>query len=171
MKAPLLWRKVHYWTSLPLFLTIFIIASTGILLSLKKDFDALQPPTQAGSSIGQLERPVADLVAAVTTVPGHAGATWRDVERIDLRPGDGIAKVILHSRTEVQVDLATGKVLSVAYRTSDWLETIHDFSFLGGWSKYVFSLGSGILILGMASTGVYLFLLPMLAKRRKRRGR
>lgn len=171
MKAALLWRKVHYWTSLPLFLTIFVIASTGILLSLKKDFDSLQPPTLAGSAPGELGRPVADLVAAVATVPGHAGATWQEVERIDLRPGDGIAKVILHSRTEVQVDLATGKVLSVAYRTSDWLETIHDFSFLGGWSKYVFSLGSGLLILGMASTGVYLFLLPMLAKRKKRRAR
>jgi len=152
-----------------LFLTIFVIASTGILLSLKKDFDTLQPPTLAGSAPGELGRPVADLVAAVATVPGHGGATWRDVDRIDIRPSDGVAKVILYSRTEVQVDLATGKVVQVGYRTSDWLETIHDFSFLGGWSKYVFSTGSGLLILGMAGTGVYLFLLPFLARRRKRR--
>ena len=171
MKAPLLWRKVHYWTSLPLFLTIFIIAATGILLSLKKDFDTLQPPTQAGSSVGDLQRPVADLVAAVVTVPGHSGVTASHVDRIDIRPADGVAKVILRSRTEVQVDLATGKVLSVAYRTSDWLETIHDFSFLGGWSKYVFSTGTGLLLLGMAGSGVYLFLLPFLARRRKRRAR
>lgn len=167
----MLWRKVHYWTSLPLFLTIFVIATTGILLSLKKDFDSLQPPTQVGTGIGNLQRPVADLVAAVGTVPGHEQSTWRDVDRIDIRPGDGIAKVILHSRTEVQVDVATGRVVSVAYRTSDWLETIHDFSFLGGWSKYVFSTGTGLLLIGMASTGVYLFLLPMLARRRKRRAR
>ena len=171
MKAAQLWRKVHYWTSLPLFLTIFVIATTGVLLSLKKDFDSLQPPTQIGSAPGELRRPVADLVAAVATVPGHAGATYRDIDRIDIRPGDGVAKVILYSRTEVQVDLATGKVLQVGYRTSDLLETIHDFSFLGSWSKYVFSFGTGLLILGMASTGVYLFLLPMLAKRKKRRAR
>lgn len=171
VKAPLLWRKVHYWTSLPLMLTILVIAVTGILLSVKKDFDSLQPQTRQGSSIGHLQRSVADLVTAVASVPGHAGATADDVDRIDIRPGDGVAKVILRSRTEVQVDLATGKVLSVAYRTSDWLETIHDFSFIGGWSKYVFSTGSGLLLLGMAGSGIYLFLLPFLVRRRKRRAK
>jgi uncharacterized iron-regulated membrane protein len=162
-------RKVHYWTSLPLLLTIFVIAGTGTLLALKKDFASLQPPTQAGARAGELHRPLADLVSAAATVPGHAGLTWRDVDRIDVRPSDGIAKVVLHSRTEVQVDLTTGKVLQVGYRTSDWLETIHDFSFLGSWAKYVFSFGSGLALLLMAATGVYLFLIPMLARRRKRR--
>ena len=171
MRAPLFWRKVHYWISLPLMLTILVIAVTGILLSVKKDFDSLQPPTQEGSNIGDLQRPVADLVAAVARAPGHAGATVKDVDRIDIRPKDGVAKVILKSRTEVQVDLASGKVLSVAYRTSDWLETIHDFSILGDWSKYVFSTGSGLLLLGMAGSGIYLFLLPFLARRRKRRAK
>jgi hypothetical protein len=74
-------------------------------------------------------------VAAVASVPGHSGTGWQDVERIDVRPEDGVAKVILHSRTEVQVDLATGKVLQVGYRTSDFIETIHDFSILGGFAN------------------------------------
>ena len=169
MSAARLLRKVHYWTSLPLFLTIFVIAATGALLALKKDFDALQPPTQAGSKIGDLSRPLQDLVAAAATVPGHQHVTWKDVERIDVRPSDGVAKVILHSRTEVQVDLASGKALQVGYRTSDWLETIHDFSWIGPWAKYLFSFGSGLAILAMAATGLYLFALPMLVRRRKRR--
>ncbi len=169
MSAARLFRKIHYWASLPLFLTIFLIATTGATLALKKDVAALQPPTQDGTQPGDLSRPVADLVAAVRTVPRHREADWRDVDRIDIRPSDGVAKVILHDRIEVQVDLATGKALQVGYRTSDWLETIHDFSFLGGWAKYVFSFGSGLVLLLMAGTGVYLFLLPMLAKRRKRR--
>ncbi len=169
MSAARLFRKIHYWASLPLFLTIFLIATTGATLALKKDVAALQPPTQEGTRPGDLSRPVADLVAAVRTVPRYRETGWRDVDRIDIRPSDGVAKVILHDRTEVQVDLATGKALQVGYRTSDWLETIHDFSFLGGWAKYVFSFGSGLVLLLMAGTGVYLFLLPMLAKRRKRR--
>lgn len=162
MSAARFFRKVHYWASLPLFLTVFLIALTGSTLALKKDFDALQPPTFQGSRPGDLSRPIGDLVRAATP-------DWRRVDRIDIRPEDGIAKVILRDRTEVQVDLATGRRLQTGYRTSDWLETLHDFSIFGGWAKYVFSFGSGLVLLLMASTGVYLFLLPMLAKRRKTR--
>jgi uncharacterized iron-regulated membrane protein len=68
----------------------------------------------------------------------------------------------------LQVDLHSGAVLQTGYRTSDWLETIHDFSFMGDWAKYVFSFGSGIALLVMAATGVYLFVLPFLVKRAKR---
>ncbi len=164
-------RRIHYWTSLPLLVTIFIIAATGTVLALKKDFAALQPPTQTGSRPGDLHRPISELLAAASTVPGQEGLDWHDIERIDLRPADGIAKVILHSRTEIQVDIASGRVLQVGYRTSDLLETIHDFSILGGWAKYVFSFGSGIAILAMAATGVYLFLLPMIVRRERRRSR
>lgn len=171
MTAARLLRQIHYWVSLPLLVTVFIIAGSGTLLALKKDFAALQPPTLTGERPGDLARPLAEIVAAVSTVPGHRNSTWQDVERIDVRPADGIAKVILHSRTEVQVDLATGKVLQVGYRTSDWLETVHDFSIWGGWAKYVFSFGTGLLLLAMAASGAYLFLLPFLARRRKRRAK
>lgn len=169
MTTARLLRQIHYWTSLPLLVTVFIIAATGSILALKKDFAALQPPTRSGSEPGNLNRPISDLVSAASRVPGHGGIGWQDIERIDVRPGAGVAKVILHSRTEIQVDIATGKVLQVGYRTSDWIETIHDFSILGGWSRYVFSFGSGIAILAMAATGVYLFLLPMIVRRQRRR--
>ena len=169
MSAARVLRQIHYWISLPLLISIFVIAITGSLLALKKDFAALQAPTQAGSAPGNLRRPVADLVAAVASVPGRQDTEWQDVDRLDIRPADGVAKVILHDGAEVQVDLATGKVLQVGYRTSDVLETIHDFSILGGWAKYVFSLGSGIALLLMAATGAYLFFRPMIIKRRKRR--
>jgi uncharacterized iron-regulated membrane protein len=167
--AAKLLRQIHYWISLPLLFTIFVVAITGTLLALKKDFAALQPPTQNGARPGDLRRPVADFVAAVATAPGQAGTRWQDVERIDVRPADGVAKVILHSRTEIQVDLATGKVLQTGYRTSDWLETVHDFSILGDWAKYAFSFGTGVTLIAMAASGAYLFLLPFLVKRRKRR--
>ena len=162
MSVARLFRLIQYWISLPLFLTVAMIASTGATLALKKDFAALQPPTRAGSAPGDLSRPVQDLVRAATP-------DWRAVERIDIRPQEGVAKVILHDRTEVQVDLASGRVLQTGYRTSDWLETLHDFSIFGGWAKYVFSFGTGLLLLAMVVTGAYLFLLPMLAKRRRAR--
>ena len=162
MSAARLLRKVHYWISLPLFVTVTLIAVTGATLSLKKDFAALQPPTQQGSSPGDLSRPIAELVQAATP-------DWRQVDRIDIRPEDGIAKVILRDRTEVQVDLSTAEALQTGWRTSDWLETLHDFSMFGNWAKYVFSFGTGVLLIAMVATGFYLFLLPFLTRRRKTR--
>lgn len=169
MSAQRTLRKIHYWLSPFLLASVFVISATGALLALKKDIAALQPPTRDGTVPGLPDRPIASLLASVRRVPGHAGDDWRAIDRIDIRPKDGIAKVILHSRTEIQVDLATGDARETGYRTSDLLETIHDFSFMGGWAKYVFSFGSGIALLFMGATGVYLFVLPLLVKRRKKR--
>lgn len=171
MSAARALRTVHYWLSPFLMITVIVIAATGVLLAVKKDVAALQPPTLTGSSIELSDRSLPSLVASVRRLPGHAALGWADIDRIDIRPRDGIAKVILHSRQEVQVDLASGAATATGYRTSDLLETIHDFSFLGSWSKYVFSLGSGVLLLGMSITGTYLFALPMLVRRRKRRAK
>ena len=169
MRAARTLRRLHYWIALPLMITVTVIAVSGSLLALRKDFAALQPPTREGARPGDLQRPVGDLVRALRSLPGHEGVQWTDVDRIDVRPGDGVAKVILKSRTEVQVDLSTGRPLQVGYRTSDWLETVHDFTILGGWGRYVLSLGRGLALLAMAITGAYMFVLPLLVKRRKRR--
>jgi len=160
-------RKIHYWASLFLLVSVFIIAGTGSLLALKKDFDILQPPVRAASGQGLPERSMASIIPSINAVPGHEQVTWRDIDRIDIRPADGVAKVILNSRTELQVDIHSGHALETGYRTSDLLESIHDFSVLGGWAKYVFSFGSGIALLVMGGTGVYLFVLPFLVRRAK----
>ncbi|MDF2605293.1 PepSY-associated TM helix domain-containing protein [Sphingomonas sp.] len=168
MSAQRLLRKIHYWLSPALLISLFVIAVTGSLLALKKDVDFLQPPTRDGIAPGLPDRSLASLVTSVNALPAHAGVTWKDIDRIDVRPKDGIAKVILKSRHEVQVDLTSGAAVDTGYRTSDLLETIHDFSFMGDWAKYVLSFGSGIALIFMGATGVYLFALPMLVRRRKR---
>ena len=162
-------RLIHYWASLFLVVTTVVVAVTGILLTLKKDFDTLQPPVAQSSASGLSNIRVNALLADIRTQPGHERITWREVDRIDIEPADGIAKVILVSRTEFQVDLHTGEVLQTGYRTSDLLESIHDFSFVGGFGKYVFSLPTGIALLVMWLTGTYMFVLPFWVRRRKRR--
>jgi uncharacterized iron-regulated membrane protein len=168
MSATRLFRKVHYWASLALFVTVFVIAITGSLLALKKDFDVLQPPTLDGTAQGLPDRSMASIVPLVNTVPGYGSVGWRDIDRIDIRPSDGIAKVILKNRSELQINIFSGRTVPTGYRASDMLETIHDFSILGGWAKYVLSFGSGIALLVMGFTGVYLFILPFVARRKKR---
>jgi uncharacterized iron-regulated membrane protein len=149
--------------------TTLVLAVTGILLTLKKDFDTLQPPVAQSSAPGLSDIGVSALLADIAKQPGHEQVTWRDVDRIDIEPADGIAKVILLSRTEFQVDVHTGEVLQTGYRTSDLLESIHDFSFVGGFGKYLFSLPTGIALLVMWLTGTYMFVLPFWVRRRKRR--
>ena len=49
------------------------------------------------------------------------------IERIDIRPEKGIAKVVFVSHyTELQLDCATGKVLSAEKRMHDFVEHLHD---------------------------------------------
>jgi uncharacterized iron-regulated membrane protein len=164
-------RKIHYWLTAFTLATVGVVAVTGMLLSLKKDVASLQPPVAAAAAPGLPAVPLDRLLVAVARVPGRSDVGWRDVDRIDVRPGDGLAKVILNDRTEYQVDLHTAQLLQTGYRTSDLLETIHDFSFLGDWAKYLLSLPTGLALLVLWGTGAYMFIQPMLVRRRKRRAR
>ena len=164
-------RLIHYWLTAFTLFTVAMVAFTGVLLSVKKEFDALQPPTVEGASPGLPATPLDRLLVAVAAEPGRSALTWRDIDRIDVRPDEGIAKLILNDRTEYQVDLHTLKVLQTGYRTSDFIETLHDFSVLGDWGKYLLSLPTGIALLVLWGTGAYMFVKPMLVKRRKRRAK
>jgi uncharacterized iron-regulated membrane protein len=164
-------RLIHYWLTAFTLFTVAMVAVTGVLLSVKKEFDVLQPPTAEGTSPGLPATRLDRLLAAVTAEPGRSALRWQDVDRIDVRPGDGIAKLILNDRTEYQVDLHTLEVLQTGYRTSDFVETLHDFSVLGDWGKYLLSLPTGIALLVLWGTGAYMFVKPMLVKRRKRRAK
>lgn len=164
-------RLIHYWLTAFTLFTVAMVAVTGVLLSVKKEFDVLQPPTAEGTSPGLPATRLDQLLVAVTAEPGRSALSWRDVDRIDVRPGDGIAKLILNDRTEYQVDLHTLEVLQTGYRTSDFVETLHDFSVLGDWGKYLLSLPTGIALLVLWGTGAYMFVKPMLVKRRKRRAK
>lgn len=167
--VPRILRKVHYWASLFLIITILVVSVSGLLLVMKKDVAALQPPIAAASRAGVSNTSIGMLIAAVRNSEGRGALDWHAIDRIDVRPADGIAKVILADRYEYQVDLHDGRVLQVGYRTSDLIETIHNFSIMGSYGKYLIALPSGIALLVMWATGTYLFLAPFLARRRKRR--
>ena len=108
------------------------------------------------------------ILAATASVPEAGIRSWQDVDRLDVRPAAGIVKVRGTNRWEVQVDTATGEVLQVEYRRSDLIESLHDGSFFHAWSKLWLFLPSGVVLLVMWSTGIYLFILPIHARRRKK---
>ncbi|HEX7154571.1 MAG TPA: PepSY-associated TM helix domain-containing protein [Thermoanaerobaculia bacterium] len=161
-------RKVHYWATLAIALPLLIVIGSGLLLQMKKQWTWVQPEEQRGTGTS----PVIDLngvLAAVQREPRLQVTGWDDVNRIDLRPGRGVAKVWLKSGWEAQVDLGTGHVLQIAYRRSDLIESIHDGSFFGGdFVKLGIFLPTGIILLLMLLSGIWMFVWPFIVKRRRR---
>jgi PepSY-associated TM region len=161
-------RKVHYWASAIFAVPLLVIIVSGLFLQAKKHSAWVQPPEQRGTGTvpgisfdGMLE--------SLRQVPGMHVASWADVNRIDVRPGRGVAKVWLQSGYEVQVDLGTGAVLQTAYRRSDLIESIHDGSFFGGdWTKLGLFLPTGLTLLLLWFGGLWMFWVPFWAKRKRK---
>ena len=162
-------RVFHRWGSIIALLPITVIIFSGIVLQLKKVSSYVQPPTQSGAgtepAIG-FDR----ILVVARTVPEAEIETWEDVDRLDVRPGKGVVKVRCKNRYEVQIDAETAEILQVAFRRSDLIESIHDGSFFNEHFKPWVFLPAGIVLALLLVTGVHLFFLPYLA-RRKRVGR
>lgn len=159
-------RKIHYWISFGAAVPMIVMIASGLLLQSKKHWAWVQPVEHRGTGTS----PVIGLdgvIAALKTVDGMDVASWDDVNRLDVRPGRGVVKAWLMNGYEVQVDLGTGAVLHTAYRRSDLIETIHDGSFFGGdWMKLGIFLPSGIVVLLLWISGMWMWWVPFAAKRR-----
>ena len=64
----------------------------------------------------------------------------------------------------MQVDTKTGAVLQVAYRRSDFVESLHDGSSSGDWAKVAILSPSALILAVVWATGLYLFIRPYLRK-------
>ena len=95
--------------------------------------------------------------------------SWNDVDRLDVRVEKGVVKVRGKNRWEVQVDTHTGEVLHVAYRRSDLIESIHDGSWFHEKVKLWIFLPSGIILLTLWITGLYMVILPYTVKWKRKR--
>jgi hypothetical protein len=138
---------------------------SGLFLQSKKHWAWVQPVEHRGTG----KAPVIgldEILTSLRTVPEMNVQTWDDVNRIDVRPGRGVAKAWLMNGYEVQVDLGTGRVMQTAYRRSDLIETIHDGSwFAGDWTKLGLFLPSGIVVLLLWLSGMWMWWVPFAAKR------
>ena len=161
-------RKLHRWGALITAAPVLIIFLSGVLLQLKKDWAWVQPPTEKGSVPGELALSWDEVLQAVRGVPEAEVGTWADVDRLDVRPGRGILKVRANNRWEVQLDATSGAVLSSTYRRSDLIEAIHDGSWFHDQAKLWIWLPTAFILCGLWGTGVYLWLLPYLIKRRRK---
>ena len=174
-----LFRSIHRWVSIPLLVFMFLIGTTGLLLGWKKQ-TALLPLTASGT----VQAPAAWIsFSQVMEVAEKYAADELQIEaeidRIDVRPDDGVAKVLFNEVFwEVQVDLSTGQVLSANQRNSDIIEKIHDGSIVdwaGNWGSDTFKLtyttlvSLGLMVLSLS--GFYLWYNPKRIKNNKLQSR
>jgi uncharacterized iron-regulated membrane protein len=160
-------RKAHRWGAVAVAVPFLLVLLTGCLLQLKKELTWVQPATKKGEA----KAPSASfdtILAAVKGVPEAAVKGWGDIDRMDVRPKDGIVKVQCKNRYEVQVDFQTGKVLQVQYRRSDLIESLHDGSFFDDAFKVYVFLPVALVVLMLWFTGLYLFALPYMVKWRRK---
>ena len=120
-------RSLHRWGAVLTALPLLVIIVTGLLLQLKKEWAWVQPPTQRGAGT-ELALSWEQILEAARAVPEAGIDSWEDVDRLDVRPGKGMLKVRAKSRWELQLDAATGELLSSTYRRSDLIESLHDGS-------------------------------------------
>lgn len=167
MKPPLLLRKTHYWLSIFAVLPLLIVACTGLLLQFKKQLPWVQPPEQRASP-GEPTLSLPAILAIARGTPELAVAGWDDVYRLEYRPDRRVVKVVAANGWEAQLDASSGAVLQIAYRRSDVIEQLHDGSWFGSAVHYGLFVPAGLILLLLVCSGLYLFALPIVRRRRAR---
>jgi uncharacterized iron-regulated membrane protein len=160
-------RRLHRWGAVITFLPMLLVILSGLLLQVKKDVSWVQPPTKKGQPYAMIVDwdKILDVARSIEEAQVDG---WSDISRLDIRPDRGLIKVFCNNHWEVQLDASTGDLLSSTYRRSDWIEQLHDGSFFSETIKRYVFLPNGLILLGLWMTGVYLWWLPVRARRRKR---
>jgi uncharacterized iron-regulated membrane protein len=162
-------RIVHKWFGVIFAVVLLNISITGLLLLEKKNFDWIQPATQKGSE-GGVDQFITNqqLFEAVLSEKHKDFGSMEDVDRVDFRPGKRVFKVqSKHNYSEIQVDAITGKILGVATRNSDKIEALHDGSIFGSFVYQYLMPGVAVITIILTVTGLYLWLAPVIKRRRK----
>lgn len=160
-------RKIHRWGAIIVALPFMVVLITGLFLQLKKDVAWIQPESMKGvsntPSIGFDE-----ILEASKSIPEAEIKTWADIDRLDVRPGNGIIKVRALNHWEIQIDGETGEVLQSSFRRSDIIEAMHDGSWFNESFKLWIFLPAGVIVTILWFTGIYMFFIPMISKRKNK---
>ena len=171
------YRKIHKWIAVPMFLVMFGIGVTGLLLGWKKQ-TSLLPKTQKGRTENSAEWIKIDsLVTIAQTYSRNILKKEDEIDRIDIRPQKGIAKIVFaHHFTELQLDCKTGEILSVSTRKSDFIEKIHDGSIVDYFVKtssdqfkLIYTTAASLSLILLSFSGFWLWFNPIRIKKRKQK--
>lgn len=162
---------LHRWLGVTAGVVLFVSAVSGLLLLVKKDYAWLQPAVVRGEPGPPAAlRPLAEVYGAVFALGLPEFRSEDDIARIDFRPAQRVHKVVsTHGDVEVQVCATTLRTSRPAVRRSDWLERVHDGSWLGDWMHGWVMPFVALVLSFLAMSGYVMWLWPKWQKRRRRR--
>ncbi len=159
-------------TGAVLFMFFFILAATGLLLGWKKHSGGvILPKSFQGTSTDLKDWLPVDVLhqKAIAVVRESIALDLSpELERIDIRPDKGMVKfVFVEDYWGIQLDGATGELLHIERRRSDFIENVHDGSILdyllgtgNGQIKLVYTTIMGGALLMFTITGFWLWYGP-----------
>jgi uncharacterized iron-regulated membrane protein len=165
-------RKVHRTVGAMLFVFFFFVACTGLLLGWKKHSGGvILANSHQGTSTNQQDwLPIHVLYEkAGRVMTQHVSPDVSlELDRIDVRPDKGMVKFIfMKGYWGVQLDCTTGELLHLERRRSDFIENLHDGSYLDyvfgtkyGQIKLVYTSIMGTALLIFTITGFWLWYGP-----------
>lgn len=170
-------RKIHRTTGAILFIFFFVIATTGLLLGWKKHSNGIiLAETRKGTSVDFMEWLSVDSLNKCAVQILHDSIS-KEIdpapERIDIRKEKGIIKFTYEDGFwGIQLDGATGKLLHIEKRRSDFIEKMHDgsifdyyFNTTNGQIKLVYTSIMGMALLTFTITGFWLWYGPIRMRR------
>ena len=173
-----LFRKIHRTTGAILFIFFFLTAITGLTLGWKKNSGGyILPKSYKGSSTNLGDWISYDSLHTIACKIARDSINQGlslELERIDARPDKGMVKfVFIEGYWGIQLDGATGKLLHIEKRRSDFIENIHDGSVLdylfetkNEIFKLIYTTIMGISLLLFTITGFWLWFGPKRMRRK-----
>ncbi|MFN3802141.1 PepSY domain-containing protein [Belliella pelovolcani] len=169
-------RRLHKWFGVPIAVFLILVSVTAIMLAWKKEMRLIPTSQKTRVAEGANWIPVEQIIVAATTHMKDSVGKSYEIDRVDIRPDKGIAKVVFKRHfTEIQVDGLSGEILSVSQRNSDLIEKIHDGSILDfifgrdGGVKHIYSTVTSIFLILLCVTGLMLWYNPKAIKKEKAR--
>lgn len=150
----------HLWLGVVTTAMVLILSVTGVLLNHKRPLGLMPdvPHEPAGTlpqalSLAELARRAEAAVAPAVAAAG--------VDRMDVRPGDGLVKVRFDDPAvhEATLDLASGRVLHVGERNDVFLEKLHSGEIFGD-GGVLLSDAAALALLVLVVSGYWLWLYP-----------
>lgn len=172
-------RKIHRKLAIILFVFFFLVSISGILLGWKKHSGGLILPGQHIGTSTNLKDwlPINDLNKMATQIlhDSVSGELSAELDRIDIRQELGLVKFVYQNHYwGIQLDGATGKLLSLEKRRSDFIENIHDgtifdklFETHNTYIKLIYSSLMGLALLTLTISGFWLWFGPKRMRRKK----
>ncbi|HEX6903767.1 MAG TPA: PepSY-associated TM helix domain-containing protein [Thermoanaerobaculia bacterium] len=151
---------LHLWLGILATGVILLVSITGILLNHKRPLGLMPDVSHTPSGPFEAALPLSELARRAEAAVGPAVAA-AGIDRMDVRPGDGLVKVRFDDRTvrEVDLDLNTGRVLHVGERNDVFLEKLHSGEIFGdGW--VLLSDASAVMLCLLLLSGYWLWLFP-----------